>query len=140
MNQEIKTTCPRCAAEQAEAAQREAEVRNAEEHRRARARRYREGRLAVAVLGAGFRQLPNANGGAAQALATVAATPSSSPPSPNAAPACCCAGDRARENHLAVALAKTLLDEGHEVRFSGVRPLLREIRETWVIARNAKAQ
>jgi DNA replication protein DnaC len=30
-----------------------------------------------------------------------------------------------------VALAKTLLDEGHEVRFSGVRPLLREIRETW---------
>lgn len=33
--------------------------------------------------------------------------------------------------HLAVALAKSLLDEGYDVRYGGVRPLLREIRETW---------
>jgi len=33
--------------------------------------------------------------------------------------------------HLAVALAKSLLDEGYDVRYGGGRPPLREIRETW---------
>ena len=30
-----------------------------------------------------------------------------------------------------MALAKSLLDEGYDVRYGGGRPLLREIRETW---------
>ena len=33
--------------------------------------------------------------------------------------------------HPAVALAKTLLDEGYDIHFSSARPLLWEIRETW---------
>lgn len=33
------------------------------------------------------------------------------------------------KTHLAVALAKTLLDEGYDVHFSSVRLLLREVRE-----------
>ena len=35
------------------------------------------------------------------------------------------------KTHPAVALAKTLLDEGYDIHFSSARPLLWEIRETW---------
>lgn len=42
-----------------------------------------------------------------------------------------CGGPGTGKTHLAIALAKALLEQGYTVRFAGVRTLLREIRDTW---------
>ncbi len=42
-----------------------------------------------------------------------------------------CGGPGTGKTHLAVVLARSLLEEGYDVRYGGVRPLLQEIRETW---------
>lgn len=132
LNQAIKTACPRCAAEKAEAEQRETEARAAEEHRRARARRYREAGLPLRFWERDFDSYRTRTAEQRQALATVRRYAKQF--ATFAERGTClllCGRPGTGKTHLAVALAKTLLDEGHEVHFTGVRTLLREIRETW---------
>ena len=132
LSQEIKSPCPRCAAERAEADRRAAEARAEAESRRERARRYRDAGLPLRFWDRDFAGYRARSPEQRKALDTVRRYAEQfAALSARGTCLILCGGFGTGKTHLAVALAKSLLDEGYGVRYGGVRPLLREIRETW---------
>lgn len=131
LSREIKTPCPLCAAERAEAERLAAEARAVEARRRERAARYRAAGLPLRFWERDFEGYRARTPEQRKALATVRRYPERF--AALAERGTClllCGGPGTGKTHLAVALAKHLLEDGHDVRYAGVRPLLREIRET----------
>ena len=142
LSREVKTPCPQCAAEQAEADRVAAEARAVEARRRERAARYRAAGLPLRFWERDFEGYRTRTPEQRKALATVRRYAEQF--GALAERGTClllCGGSGTGKTHLAVALAKNLLEEGYDVRYGGVRPLLREIRETWGTpgARESKA-
>ena len=129
LSEETKTPCPRCAVEHAEAERREAEAHAVEERRRARARRYRKAGLPLRFWEQDFDAYHTRTVEQRKALATIRRYATQFATFVERGTCLLLCGQSGTgKTHLAVALAKTLLDEGYDVHFSGVRLLLREIR------------
>lgn len=132
LSREVQSPCPRCAAEKAEAERLEAEARAAEARRRERAARYRAAGLPLRFWERDFGGYRTRTAEQRQALATVRRYAEHF--AALAERGTClllCGSFGTGKTHLAVALAKALLEEGYEVRYGGARALLRDIRETW---------
>lgn len=132
LSREIKTPCPACAAERAEEERVAADARAAEARRRERAARHRAAGLPLRFWEREFEGYRARTPEQRKALATVRRYAEHF--ATLAGRGTClllCGGPGTGKTHLAVALAKHLLEDGHDVRYGGVRPLLREIRETW---------
>ncbi len=131
-NQEIKTACPVCAAEQAAEEHRQAEARVAEERRRALAQRYRMAGLPLRFWERDFENYRVRTAEQRKVLGTVCRYAEHfAALAERGTGLLICGGPGTGKTHLSVALAKALLMEGYDVRFAGVRALLRTIRETW---------
>lgn len=132
LSQEFPSGCPHCAVERAEKERREAEARAEAEHHRARARCYQSAGLPLRFWERDFEGYRARTAEQRKALATVRCYAEHF--ATVAERGIClllCGGAGTGKTHLAVALAKALLDEGYTVRFAGVRAILREIRDAW---------
>ena len=147
LSREIRTPCPVCAAEQAEAERRAAEARAAEARRRERAARYRAAGLPLRFWERDFEGYRARTPEQRKALVTVRRYAERF--AALAERGTClllCGGPGTGKTHLAVALAKRLLEDGHDVRYAGAR-LMDRLREnggvvvpfTWASERGLRA-